>query len=141
MKFCSKCGKEICDEAVICPFCGCPVNGQSNPFGPAQTNIRLTEAEHNTQIVLILSIVGIVSTFFMGIVGLVCAIISRVMYNKIFPETIPVNSQEEFEKVETIKGRLKTANILNVITFVLFVASIILTILAFSFLESLLYFL
>lgn len=23
MKFCSKCGKEILDEAVICPHCGC----------------------------------------------------------------------------------------------------------------------
>lgn len=27
MKFCSKCGKEIMDEAVICPGCGCSTNG------------------------------------------------------------------------------------------------------------------
>lgn len=25
MKFCSKCGKEIMDEAAICPHCGCAV--------------------------------------------------------------------------------------------------------------------
>lgn len=25
MKFCEKCGKEIMDEAVICPGCGCAV--------------------------------------------------------------------------------------------------------------------
>lgn len=25
MKFCQKCGKEIVDEAVICPGCGCAV--------------------------------------------------------------------------------------------------------------------
>ena len=25
MKYCSKCGKEIMDEAVVCPFCGCSV--------------------------------------------------------------------------------------------------------------------
>ena len=25
MKFCSKCGKEIMDEAVVCPGCGCAV--------------------------------------------------------------------------------------------------------------------
>ena len=25
MKFCSKCGKEIVDEAVVCPGCGCAV--------------------------------------------------------------------------------------------------------------------
>ncbi|MBE7040093.1 MAG: zinc-ribbon domain-containing protein [Ruminococcaceae bacterium] len=23
MKYCSKCGKEIMDDAVICPGCGC----------------------------------------------------------------------------------------------------------------------
>jgi hypothetical protein len=27
MKFCSKCGKEINDEAVICVHCGCSVGG------------------------------------------------------------------------------------------------------------------
>ena len=26
MKFCSHCGKEIMDEAVICVHCGCYVN-------------------------------------------------------------------------------------------------------------------
>ena len=26
MKFCQKCGKEIMDEAVICPGCGCSVS-------------------------------------------------------------------------------------------------------------------
>lgn len=26
MKYCSKCGKEIFDEAVICPYCGCSVS-------------------------------------------------------------------------------------------------------------------
>ena len=29
MKFCEKCGKEIMDEAVICPGCGCSVNDRS----------------------------------------------------------------------------------------------------------------
>ena len=24
MKYCSKCGNELFDEAVICPKCGCP---------------------------------------------------------------------------------------------------------------------
>lgn len=25
MKYCSKCGKEIVDEAIVCPGCGCAV--------------------------------------------------------------------------------------------------------------------
>ena len=28
--FCSKCGKEILDEAVVCTNCGCAVNGGKN---------------------------------------------------------------------------------------------------------------
>lgn len=31
MKFCQKCGKEIADEAVICPGCGCAVEGAAKP--------------------------------------------------------------------------------------------------------------
>lgn len=30
MKFCAKCGKEILDEAVICPGCGCAVAMQAS---------------------------------------------------------------------------------------------------------------
>ena len=30
MKFCSKCGKEILDEAVVCPHCGCAVTPNIN---------------------------------------------------------------------------------------------------------------
>ena len=28
MKNCTKCGKEIMDEAVICPGCGCPCDNK-----------------------------------------------------------------------------------------------------------------
>ena len=34
MKYCSKCGKEIMDEAVICPGCGCTLAQKTaNEFG------------------------------------------------------------------------------------------------------------
>ena len=29
MKFCSNCGKEVTDQAVICPHCGCAVQSDS----------------------------------------------------------------------------------------------------------------
>ena len=29
MKFCEKCGKEIMDEAVVCPSCGCAVKKEA----------------------------------------------------------------------------------------------------------------
>lgn len=32
MKYCTKCGKEIMDEAVVCPACGCSQGmGMQNP--------------------------------------------------------------------------------------------------------------
>lgn len=30
MKYCSKCGNELLDEAVICPKCGCPADSGKN---------------------------------------------------------------------------------------------------------------
>jgi hypothetical protein len=36
MKYCSHCGTEIADEAVICVKCGCPA--ASNPQGAANLN-------------------------------------------------------------------------------------------------------
>lgn len=39
MKFCQKCGKELVDEAVVCPGCGCsqgaatPATEDSSSFG------------------------------------------------------------------------------------------------------------
>ena len=32
MKYCTHCGKEILDEAVICPHCGCKVETPSSPI-------------------------------------------------------------------------------------------------------------
>ena len=42
MKFCSKCGKEIMDEAVICPGCGekCNDHGVSSPTLIQQGNMN-----------------------------------------------------------------------------------------------------
>ncbi len=45
MKYCSKCGKEINDDAVICTNCGCRVDnkatGGSGPVGQLKTNRSL----------------------------------------------------------------------------------------------------
>ncbi|WP_353845076.1 zinc-ribbon domain-containing protein [Ruminococcus sp.] len=37
MAFCSKCGKQIDDEAVMCVHCGCPVTSQSSQEAKAET--------------------------------------------------------------------------------------------------------
>lgn len=34
MKFCTHCGKQLMDEAVICPGCGCPTTNQFQTVQP-----------------------------------------------------------------------------------------------------------
>ena len=41
MKYCSKCGNELHDEAVICPKCGCPVENASST---AKSNAKASVA-------------------------------------------------------------------------------------------------
>lgn len=43
MKYCSKCGREIMDEAVICPNCGCAVasNRGVKPVEDDEVNVGL----------------------------------------------------------------------------------------------------
>ena len=38
MKYCSKCGNELLDEAVICPKCGCPVESGTNQNNGSKLN-------------------------------------------------------------------------------------------------------
>ena len=38
MKYCSKCGNELMDEAVICPKCGCPVENSTNQGRDSKLN-------------------------------------------------------------------------------------------------------
>ena len=41
MKFCSKCGKEIMDDAVICLNCGCMVENAMSQKAPDQVSVGL----------------------------------------------------------------------------------------------------
>ena len=85
--FCTKCGKEIMDEAVICVGCGCPVDHQSvqvaEVFGDENTMINTLAQRLNTNgiIWLVIGILQIVGGFminwFLLIVG-VLNIISSV---------------------------------------------------------------
>ncbi len=51
MKYCEKCGKELMDEAVVCPYCGCST----------ETN---KQSETNS-----MAIAGFVCSFFIPLLG------------------------------------------------------------------------
>ena len=44
MKYCSHCGKELMDEAIICPGCGCAVEGVRNKTYARNNNDGLLTA-------------------------------------------------------------------------------------------------
>ncbi len=62
--YCSNCGNEIHDNAVVCIHCGCAVKSNA-PEAPAQP-----KQQYNA-----LAIVGFVMAFFMPLAGLICSII------------------------------------------------------------------
>lgn len=73
MKFCEKCGKELMDEAVICPSCGCVVeNGQSKNQAPENADPKsnwdsIKRTKVTTAFAFLCPIVGLI----LGIIGLV----------------------------------------------------------------------
>ena len=58
MKYCSHCGKELLDEAVVCPGCGCAVAKVSNVLDRPSTGLN-------------------VLSFFIPLVGLILFIVNN----------------------------------------------------------------
>lgn len=72
MKYCSKCGNELMDEAVICPKCGCPAgpvpvqNNSSDKLLKANKQSKIITANILNIIAFGLSIVALATTFLLG---------------------------------------------------------------------------
>ncbi len=59
--FCTNCGQQVDDNAVICPHCGVPIYGKS--LSPQQK-------ETNT-----LALIGFILSFVLAVPGLICSIL------------------------------------------------------------------
>ena len=68
MKYCQKCGKELMDEAVICPCCGCAVAAEAYKM---QREATETGA---------LATTALVFAFISPIVGIILGIIGTAKY-------------------------------------------------------------
>ena len=69
MKYCRNCGNELCDEAVICPKCGCSVDNMN--MGLNQSQPSATSEKYS-----VMCILGFVFAFIESVVGLVLSIIA-----------------------------------------------------------------
>ena len=81
--YCSVCGKEILDEAIICPGCGCMVKNSSVQKAVSTSS----DSDKKTQVSLILGIVGIVFAWLFALVGHITSIIGIVIGIKEYRET------------------------------------------------------
>ena len=78
--FCTKCGKEIPDEAVVCIGCGClteQTNSKIAPFSKPEKK----------QISVIFGIVGIVFAWLFAIVGHITSVTGIIIGIKEYKET------------------------------------------------------
>lgn len=100
MKYCSKCGKELFDEAVLCPGCGCPVPPVQPTYAPPMTPQadlvpKLSEkTKTNGMIWLVIGILQLLAGFalmsmeessmFLLVIGVlnICNSISDLNYSK-----------------------------------------------------------
>lgn len=113
--FCSKCGKEIFDEAVICPNCGCPTNSTTST--PSQQYPVLQNFVSQVKTPYIISIVGIVLC--LGI-GFILAIVARIMCKNIVVPEFTSTNPTEIAEFEQAKRKLDTAQKLSRITLGIF---------------------
>lgn len=77
MKFCSKCGNELIDEAVICTKCGCSTE---------ETNVAVKSQPKKTSVSLILGIIGMVFAWLLAIIGHILSIIGIIIGIKEYRE-------------------------------------------------------
>ena len=59
MKYCSHCGKEVDDNAYVCPNCGCKIHSDKD------------------ESLSVISIVGFIFAFIMPLVGLIVSIVAH----------------------------------------------------------------
>lgn len=78
MKFCSKCGKELFDEAVICTGCGCMTENNSTEMAKFFDASNIAENKRIESRGL--STVATVFAFLLPLVGLILGIIGASKY-------------------------------------------------------------
>lgn len=133
--FCSKCGKEIHDEAVVCVHCGCAVGGNTIPkarqHSEDYSKFKAFQENVNT-----INILGILSLVLCLGIGIIFQIINIVKINKyvnkaergfVLPEFNLTDSHDIAEYESTVR-KFHRARIMTLIGYII---SVILLTIAF----------
>ena len=111
MKYCTHCGKELFDEAVICPGCGCAVGTEPVQTKRADLIRKLSEkVKTNAIIWLVIGILqvlaGVFGQWLILIVG-VLNIVSSVQ-DMNYSKQLPENPTGIIQKFEPLTGPIIT---------------------------------
>ena len=110
MKFCSKCGQQLFDEAVICPACGCPTENQSNfTASRASTNeiIAIRAFSEKATVIRNLGIVAAILMFGIGIIFSIVILILAPEPRRFAETTITTANPLELAEFESAKRKLQ----------------------------------
>lgn len=79
MKYCAKCGKEVMDEAVICPNCGCSV--EKKVTVPQQTYEQAIQCSAVCGVIsAILLVLGVVAALFVSVLlGVILCLAAEII--------------------------------------------------------------
>lgn len=125
--FCSKCGKEIDDAAVVCTGCGCPTQNYKKESQPAQpVNYGVSaqpvidfEKESYLKQVNTAYVLAIVSVVLCLGIGIIFAVIASIMVSKLPTVTWNDNAYETAQRVAA-QNKIATVRKLIIIPFVVF---------------------
>lgn len=124
--FCSKCGKEINDEAMICPECGCAtgnfsntVNNNSSGYSEDYLKIREYCAQARTMRNL-----GIASFVLMFGIGIIFVIVFMIKRRKLHEPIVTTTNTNELAELEDAKRKIKLGTVLATISWAVFIISL-----------------
>ena len=120
MKFCSKCGKEILDEAVICPHCGC-ATAQQNPATTESIAPYLRDLRERVNAYYVRSIFALVLCLGIGFIFMIINFATRggIISTQLTP-TLPT----EIAEYELIQKKFKRGDTLTSLSLLIMFAGI-----------------
>lgn len=111
MKYCTKCGNQLLDEAVICPGCGCPAGSQ--PMLQTNENLLKTLSERyniNGVIWMVIGVIQILLGLYLNQWLLIVAVLNIIsgVQDMSYSKTLLTNPKGIVEKVRPLTAPIIT---------------------------------